>query len=73
MNGTELDILKIFRAYEVTAHQMLFFQTAFTAPESRKFTGAMQSMIDRGWVVKERRQGAYSLTPRGYSESLKLS
>ena len=73
MNGSELDILRIFRTYQVTAHQMLFFQTAFTAAESRNFAGAMQSMIERGWVVKENRQGAYSLTARGYRESLKLS
>jgi hypothetical protein len=71
-NVTELDILRIFRAYGVTAHQMLFFPSNFVKPAPRKFAGAMQSMIERGFVVKERHHGAYSLTARGYRESLKL-
>jgi hypothetical protein len=73
ISGAELDILKIFRAYAVKEQQMLFFPTNFTKPQSRTFTAAMQSMIERGWVIKERRQGAYSLTSLGYRESLKLS
>jgi hypothetical protein len=73
MSGTELDIIKLFRAYGVTAHQMLFFPAAFAKQESRKFTGAMQSMIERGLVVKERNHEAYSLTARGYRETLRLS
>jgi len=52
---------------------MLFFPTNFAKPQSRRFTGAMQSMIDRGWVIKERRQGAYSLTALGYRRALRLS
>lgn len=52
---------------------MLFFPADFGKPDSGRFTGAMQSMIERGLVVKERRQEAYSLTSRGYRESLKLS
>jgi hypothetical protein len=73
ISGAELDILRIFRAYAVKEHEMLFFPTNFTKPQSREFTGAMQSMIERGWVIKERRQGAYSLTALGYSESLRRS
>jgi hypothetical protein len=73
MNGTEVDILRLFRAYGVTPHQMLFFPAGFAKAESRKFAGAMVSMIERGLVVKERRHEAYSLTARGYRESLKLT
>jgi hypothetical protein len=72
MTGTELDILRLFRDYGVTAHQMLFFPAAFSKPESRKFTVAMQSMIERGLVVRERNHEAFSLTARGYREALKL-
>jgi hypothetical protein len=73
LNGTELDILRLFRAYGVTAHQMLFFPAGFAKAESRKFTSSINSMIERGLVVKERHHEAYSLTPRGYRESLKVS
>jgi hypothetical protein len=73
MTGTELDIMRLFRAYGVTAHQMLFFPAGFAKPDSRKFSGAMQSMIERGLVVKERNHEAYSLTARGYRETLRLS
>jgi DNA-binding IclR family transcriptional regulator len=73
LNGTERDILRLFRAYGVTAHQMLFFPAAFAKSESRKFTNSIQSMIECGLVVKERRHEAYSLTPRGYRESLKVA
>ncbi|HJS09098.1 MAG TPA: hypothetical protein VJ809_15620 [Pirellulales bacterium] len=73
LNGAERDILRLFRAYGVTAHQMLFFPGGFAKPESRKFTSSINSMIERGLVVKERHHEAYSLTAHGYRESLKLS
>ena len=73
LNGTELDILRLFRAYGVTAHQMLFFPAGFSKPESRKFASSIQSMVERGLVVKERNHEAYSLTARGYREALKVS
>jgi hypothetical protein len=32
----------------------------------------MQSLIERGMVIKERRQDAYSLTTTGFRASLKV-
>jgi hypothetical protein len=52
---------------------MLFFPAAFAKAESRKFTSSINSMIERGLVVKERNHEAYSLTARGYRATLKLS
>jgi hypothetical protein len=73
MNEAELNILRMFRVYEVEADQMLFFQSGFGAPETEEFSRTIQSMIGRGFVVRERRRGAYSLTSRGYRESRKNS
>ena len=71
LNEAERGILQLFRNYGVTANQMLFVRAGFAQPETAEFTRGMQSMIRRGFVVAERRRGAYSLTPRGYRASLK--
>jgi hypothetical protein len=73
MNKAEKDILRLFRSYDVEADQMLFFHSGFAGSEPVQFSRAMQSMIQRGFVVQERRRGAYSLTTRGYRASLETS
>jgi hypothetical protein len=71
MSEAENDILRLFRRYQVGEAEMLFFTGGLANP-SRKFKTAMQSLIERGMVIKERRQDAYSLTTTGFRASLKV-
>jgi hypothetical protein len=67
VNPAETEILRSFRSYGVKAHEMLFFNRNSGKAHSPKFTAAMQSMVDRGLVVRDNRhRDAYSLSDTGY-------
>jgi hypothetical protein len=70
MTKEERDIMRYFRQYRVGANEMLFFNTQWVSSGSSKFQNAMDSLIKNGWVVKERRRNAYSLTTSGFQTSL---
>ena len=70
MTQSETDILRMFRTYGVRPHEMLFLNAGLAKSHPQQFTRAMQSMVERGLVVKERRRDAYSLTTTGYRASL---
>lgn len=63
----ETDVLKWFRSYGVRANEMLFVNRTGGKGPTPRFNAAMQSMVDRGLVVRDNRhRDAYSLSPRGY-------
>ena len=69
-NESEAEILRLFRSYRVRASEMLFFNQGVTKARPAHLSRALQSLVDRGLVVKERHPDAYSLTDRGYRASL---
>ena len=52
----------VFRSYRVSSGQMLCFH----GPQLEKYGESLRSLTTRGWVVKERFDGAYSLTEAGF-------
>lgn len=68
MTQAEQTIMQYFRRYRIDTGEMLFFNTAPTST-SAHFRGAMDSLIRRGLVVKERPKHAYSLTEQGFAAS----
>lgn len=70
MSAAEANILRFFRSYGVKSNEMLFFNCGMAKSHPPEFKRAMQSMLDRGYVVQERHRNAYSLTARGYRASL---
>ncbi len=67
VDSAEAEILRLFRGYGVRAHEMVFFNRTAGKDHSTKFNHAMQSMIDRGLVIREQRhRDAYSLSVSGY-------
>lgn len=70
VSDSEAAILTFFRRFNAGPNQMLFFNSGFAKSHSRQFLSAMQSLVDRGYVVKERPREAYSLTSMGYQASL---
>jgi DNA-binding HxlR family transcriptional regulator len=69
-NASEAEILRLFRSYRVRASEMLFFNQGVSKARPAHLSRALQSLVDRGMVVKERHPDAYSLTDRGYRASL---
>jgi len=70
MNPAEVKILRQFRSYGLRTNEMLFFNRSLAKPHLPDFTRAIQTLIDRGLLVKERHQDAYSLTTLGYQASM---
>jgi DNA-binding IclR family transcriptional regulator len=68
--ASEAEILRLFRSYRVRASEMLFFNQGVSKARPAHLSRALQSLIERGLVIKERHPDAYSLTPRGYRASL---
>lgn len=63
----ETDVLKWFRSYGVRANEMLFINRTGGKGPSPRFNSAMQSMVERGLVIREdRHRDAYSLSAQGY-------
>ena len=67
---SEAEILRLFRSYRVRASEMLFFNQGINKTRPVQLTRALESLVERGLVVKERHRDAYSLTTRGYRASL---
>jgi RIO-like serine/threonine protein kinase len=70
MSDTEVAILRQFRAYRAKSNEMLFLNSGRAKSHPREFARAVNSLMERKLVVKERPRDAYSLTPRGYAASL---
>jgi len=70
MNPAEIDILRQFRRYLVSANSMLFFNSSRAKPHSAQFKRAILSLIEQGLITRSRWENAFSLTPAGYSLSL---
>jgi hypothetical protein len=70
MTEAEKQIMRYFRQYRIGANEMLFFNTNPANATSPKFQLAMDSLIRGGFVVRERRRNAYSLTDAGFTKSM---
>jgi hypothetical protein len=70
MTPSEAAILTFFRRYEIGPAEMLFFNPGDCKLGIAPFYSAMESLVRRGLVVKERHKLAYSLTRNGYTLSL---
>ena len=70
MNSAETAILAFFRRFDARPSEMLFINPNQSKEQSPKFRSAMQSLIDKGFVTKERPKQAYSLTLAGYKASV---
>lgn len=63
LSKTELRILETFREYLMTPNQML----CFSGPDLESKKTALEALADKEILSRELRDGAYSLTPAGYS------
>jgi hypothetical protein len=70
MDNVESAILTFFRRYRIQPAEMLFFNAHDCKLPDKPFHAAMELMIRRGLVVKERPAAAYSLTQEGYDLSI---
>jgi hypothetical protein len=70
MTATELSILRVFRSYRVGPAEMLFLNSGDCRVSASSFLPAMRRLIDKGMIIKERPEHAYSLTKAGYEMSL---
>ncbi len=70
MTNPETEIMRYFRRFDIGVGEMLFFDTGPARTNPDGFLDAMDSLIRRGLVVRERPQCAYSLTHLGYRASL---
>ena len=66
MTATEVTILRFFRRFQVGPTEMLFLNSADCKVGASSFIPAMRRLIDKGIVVKERPEQAFSLTYEGY-------
>lgn len=69
MTATEFAIMGFFRRYKIRPDEMLFFNPADCKMSPGPFNTAMESLMRRGLVIKERPKQAYSLTRNGYAVS----
>ncbi len=72
MTPSECAILNFFRRYDIGPAEMLFFNPFDFKLPMAPFNTAIESLVRRGLIVKERHKLAYSLTPHGYDVSLAL-
>jgi hypothetical protein len=69
MTASELSILRFFRRFQVGPAEMLFLTSTDCKLGASSFQPAMRSLIEKGMVVEERPEQAYSLTVEGYRMS----
>lgn len=72
MTASERSIMEFFRRYQAGPDEMLFFNPTDCKMPPAPFRNAMQSLIRRSLVTKERPKQAYSLTRNGYDMSLSM-
>ena len=70
MTATEVSIMRVFRSYQVGPAEMLFLNSGDCRVSTSSFVPAMRRLIDKGMIIKERPDHAYSLTKAGYELSL---
>ena len=70
MTATEVSIMRVFRSYQVGPAEMLFLNSGDCRVSASSFVPAMRRLIDKGMIIKERPDHAYSLTKAGYELSL---
>ena len=63
LSTSERRVLVIFRQYLVSPGQML----CFNGPQLTKYKPALRQLSDKGFVVKEKFKGGYSLTNSGFA------
>lgn len=68
LSASEEKVLKAFRAYRVTPEKMLCFH----GPDLQAKAGALESLVQKHLLVREKFHGGYSLTRSGYQESRRL-
>lgn len=73
MNLAERTVLEFFRRFDASPREMLFFNPGCCPLSAESFQAAMDSLIVRRLVVKERPRNAYSLTRAGYERSLTVT
>ena len=66
MTTEERNVLNLFRRYLVRPTEMLFVYAQDCRVSIERFVPVMRGLVEKGLVVKERPQSAYSLTPAGY-------
>jgi hypothetical protein len=71
-NEAEAEVLRLFRSYRVGVSEMLFFNHGAGKARPQRFTRAIEALIERGMVIRERHRDAYSLTQTGYNASLSV-
>jgi hypothetical protein len=69
MTESETHIMRHFKLYGIRVNEMLCFNELANSQPAR-FHAAMASLVQRGFVVAERRRDAFSLTSQGYCASL---
>jgi hypothetical protein len=73
MTPSECAILTFFRRFDIGPDEMMFVNPGDCKIAQSPFRTAMQSLIGRGFIVKERPARAYSLTHNGYQHSLRCA
>jgi hypothetical protein len=63
LTSSERSVLCVFRQYLITPGQML----CFDGPEFKKHKTALRILTEKGFLVKERFDGGYSLTHAGFT------
>jgi hypothetical protein len=63
LSNSERSVLVVFRQYLITPGQML----CFDGPEFRKHKPALRVLTEKGFLVKEKFDGGYSLTHAGFA------
>ena len=63
LTKSEQRVLRTFREYLMTPHQML----CFAGPSLSRHRAALKSLTDKEMLVPEKFKGAYSLTTAGYA------
>ena len=70
MTPDECSILNFFRRFEMGPAQMLFVTPGDCKVSATPFRNAVESLVDRGLIVRENRhKQAFSLTRNGYAVS----
>ena len=72
MTANECAVLVFFRQYLIQPDEMLCFNAGDLKLPPDRFQATMHSLMQRGFVIKERPQQAYSLTKQGYWASLSI-
>jgi hypothetical protein len=62
LTASEQRVLGIFQQFLITPGQML----CFNGPQLKAYESALRQLSDKGFVVKEKFKGGYTLTGAGF-------